>query len=175
MNKIVQTEFVKENKNLQRAEIMGGNWIDAGCGQGAYTIPLAMIADSVLAIDKNTSPLKSLEKRIIGLGLTNINIKKDDLQNIENYKRKNVQGILFAFSLHYQQNIDFILQILEKKQEEKNFKIVIIEYTREKPIFWVPYPYPPEIVQKLFEERKKYKTTVKFRNDRYYILEITKS
>ena len=175
MNKIIPTEFVKENKNLQKAEIMGGNWIDAGCGQGAYTIPLAMIADSVLAIDKNPGPLKSLEKRILGLGLTNIQIKEDDLQNIEIYKRKNVQGILFAFSLHYQHNIDFILQILENKKEEKNFKIVIIEYTREKPIFWVPYPYPPEVVKKLFEERKNYIATVKFRNERYYILEIMKN
>ena len=41
----------KELMNLQKTEISEGRWIDAGCGQGAYTVPLSTIVDSVLLIE----------------------------------------------------------------------------------------------------------------------------
>ncbi len=53
-------DYERELRNLEKAGINGGTWIDAGCGQGAYTIPLAMLVDVVIAIDQNSGHLNNL-------------------------------------------------------------------------------------------------------------------
>ena len=45
---------------LKRCDIQGGLWIDAGCGNGTFTFPLATLADQVIAIDKNPNNLSYL-------------------------------------------------------------------------------------------------------------------
>ena len=73
--------FEKEYENLKKCNIEGGTWIDAGSGQGAYTIPLAVLVSDVIAIDKNKKSLKTLEERVEKLGIENIIIKFGDIQD----------------------------------------------------------------------------------------------
>ena len=161
----------KEYTNLLKAGIKGGYWIDAGCGHGAYTIPLAKLVDKVLAIDINRSNLNYLEKRMERETIATIELQEADLQDIDVYRKKDIQGVLFAFSLHYQPDISFLQEILKEKESKTNFKMVIIEYTRATPVYWVPHPYPEEkIIDKLTASSKKIQ--MKFKNDKYYILVI---
>ena len=74
--------FEKEKQNLLKAKIDEGEWIDAGCGQGAYTIPLATIVTKVLGLDKNEGNLERLERRIKENRIDNIRLKKGDLADI---------------------------------------------------------------------------------------------
>ena len=60
-------DYERELRNLKKAGINGGTWIDAGCGQGAYTIPLAMLVDVVIAIDQNSGHLNKLDKNLKNL------------------------------------------------------------------------------------------------------------
>lgn len=160
--------FGKEYENLIIAGINGGRWIDAGAGRGAYTLPLAQLVDEVLAIDINKGNTNRLKEMIKQLELSNIFVREGDLTDIENYKEK-IQGVLFAFSLHYQTDITFLKELLKEKKSKESFKVVIIEYIRIKPVSWVPHPYPPK---KLLIELSsmQQKAEIKFRNDRYYIL-----
>ena len=68
----------KELLNLKRTEISEGRWIDAGCGQGAYTMPLSTIVDSVLAIDRNPSNIKHLQNRLKRKGIKNVEFLQID-------------------------------------------------------------------------------------------------
>ena len=161
--------FNKEYENLTTAGITGGYWIDAGCGRGAYTIPLSKLVDKVLALDLNTANLLQLQKKIEQEQIANIRLKQGDLRDRDEYKDKKLQGVLFAFSIHYQTNIEFLKELLKEKESQKGFKLVIIEYTRTTPVYWVPHPYPVEkILSKLSNIQQK--AEIKFKNNRYYIL-----
>jgi ubiquinone/menaquinone biosynthesis C-methylase UbiE len=132
-------EYSKSSENLLRTKISGGFWVDAGCGTGAYTIPLSSMADSVLAIDKNKSSLNYLENILITEKISNVSISQADFTNLDLSRHQNLSGILFAFSLHYQPNLQFLDQIFDQIKR-LNFKIVIIEYTRRIPVPWVHIP-----------------------------------
>lgn len=166
--------YDKEYDNLNKCTIEGGTWIDAGSGQGAYTIPLAVLTTKVIAVDRNESSLKRLEERAKRLRVENIKIKKGDIQDLNLYKEGDIKGVVYAFSLHYQKNINFIGELLEQKEEKKDFKIVIIEYMRTTPVPWVPEPCPPERVLQVLRTKRNYEAIEKFRNNRYYIMEIKK-
>lgn len=164
----------KEFQNLQKANISGGTWIDAGCGQGAYTIPLSGLVDSVLAIDQNNSNLRILQNKINRFHVTNVTIKQGNFKDLKLYEEGYFNRILFTFSLHYSKDLGFLQEILKLKKKQDNFKIVIIEYTRTIPVPWVPYPCPlPKIVQ-LISELDDYESNIKYQNNRYYIVEIKK-
>ena len=50
-------------KQLKRCGISGEVWIDAGCGNGTFTFPLASIIDKVIALDTNKHNLSYLESK----------------------------------------------------------------------------------------------------------------
>ena len=164
--------YNKELQNLMKADISGGTWIDAGCGQGAYTIPLSSIVDSVLAIDQNSSNLRSLQNKLIRLHITNITTKQADFKDLNLYESGVFNNILFTFSLHYTRDISFIQDMLRLKKDQSEFKIIIIEYTRTTPVPWVPFPCPLEKIAQLVAESEDYKIENKYQNNRYYIAEI---
>ncbi|MFW9928608.1 MAG: hypothetical protein ACFFD1_04380, partial [Candidatus Thorarchaeota archaeon] len=56
--------YEKENINIQRIQIKDGLWIDAGCGSGAYTIPLSFYANSVIAIDKDRNEVDLIRDQV---------------------------------------------------------------------------------------------------------------
>ena len=161
--------FEKEKQNLLKAKIDEGEWIDAGCGQGAYTIPLATIVTKVLGLDKNEGNLERLERRIKENRIDNIRLKKGDLADISEYRYDSLRGVLFAFSLHYQKSLEFLLDIFQEKKEQEGFKIVIIEYVRRTPVPWVPHPCPPEKLEQILKQSAVFKMNIVFQNERYYI------
>ena len=110
---------------LKRCDIQGGLWIDAGCGNGTFTFPLATLADQVIAIDKNPN---------------NLIPQQVDFNNSKWYEQL-VDGILFGFSLHYHP-IHQIALSHAFNQLKKGRTIIIIEYASETPVSWVPYPLP---------------------------------
>lgn len=165
--------YERELQNLQRAEIKNGFWIDAGCGQGAYTIPLALLVDKVLAIDRDSSNLDRLEKKINEMNIQNITIENADFTRNMLKQAKEIDGILFAFSLHYQKNLVFLEEILKEKEEKMDFKIVILEYERTIPVPWVPHPYPIGKIRELVKRNGIFNLEIIFQNNRYYIGKLT--
>ena len=109
---------------LKRCDIQGGLWIDAGCGNGTFTFPLATLADQVIAIDKNPNNLSYLKSKI--LTEKNIIPQQVDFNNSKWYEQL-VDGILFGFSLHYHP-IHQIALSHAFNQLKKGRTIIIIEY-----------------------------------------------
>ena len=161
--------YEKEKENLLKAEIKKGHWIDAGCGHGAYSIPLSQLVDFVTAIDINRKALEHLQKVINKSHISNINLIQGDIRELDNYKLIDIEGILFAFSLHYQKDLEFLLNLITKIGN-KQLRIVIIEYTRTTPVSWVPYPYPPQKLMNLLNKNDSLELGLRFQNNRYYIL-----
>ena len=159
---------------MRRGKIRDGTWIDAGCGQGAYTIPLATQVEKVYAIDQNKKAIQVLNSRLQQLEITNVECTQASFNDIRQITEKNCQGVLFAFSLHYQENIEFLTEILQEKETQEHFKIVIIEYMRTEPVYWVPNPCPPEKVINKIPKNGSYRLEINYQNDRYYILTMYK-
>ena len=83
---------------LKKCKIQGGIWIDAGCGNGTYTIPLSTLVSEVIALDKNKNNLSYLESKMTSK--MNIRTQHFDFSKPSWYSSV-VDGILFGFSLHY--------------------------------------------------------------------------
>jgi ubiquinone/menaquinone biosynthesis C-methylase UbiE len=125
---------------LKRCDIRGGLWIDAGCGNGTFTFPLATFTDRVIAIDKNSNNLNYLNSKISTQ--KNIFTQQADFNN-PNWYSQLVDGILFGFSLHYHPIHQIALEHTFSQLKEGG-TIIIIEYASETPVSWVPYPLPKE-------------------------------
>ena len=123
-------------KQLQKCDISGKLWIDAGCGNGTFTFPLASIVSEVIALDTNKHNLSYLERKIPSE--VNIKTKLFDFNNPFWYEVP-VDGILFGFSLHYDPIHEKALKnaYLQLKPEGQ---LVIFEYSSENSVPWVPYP-----------------------------------
>jgi len=131
-------KFPKIVKQLERCDIRGNIWIDAGCGNGTFTFPLATIVFMVIALDTNKHNLSYLKSK--SSPELNIKTKLFDFNNPSWYKSP-VDGILFGFSLHDNP--------IHKKSLENAYlqlksggRLVVFEYSSEKSVPWVPYPLP---------------------------------
>ena len=138
-------KFKQITEQLRQCEIRGGVWIDAGCGNGTYTFPLATLASQVIALDKNSNNLSFLDSKI-SLE-TNISTQQFDFSNPSWYKNS-VDGILFGFSLHYDPVHTTALKHAYQ-QLKQGGKLVVIEYSSEKSVPWVPYPLPLKKLNKI--------------------------
>jgi ubiquinone/menaquinone biosynthesis C-methylase UbiE len=167
-------------EQLRLCKIKGGVWIDAGCGTGTYTIPLATLASRVIAFDKDSRDIEFLKKQLTSL----TNIKPMLLDFNKSSFNEQVDGILFAFSLHYNKDPKKALTNAFN-HIKKGGRILVIEYSRKKPVSWVPFPQPKEklinalnnigfrnnkILQELGSSRKTY-----FWDNASYILQGEKT
>jgi ubiquinone/menaquinone biosynthesis C-methylase UbiE len=125
-------------ERLKHCEIEGGVWIDAGCGNGTYTFPLATLVSQVIALDRNKNNLSYLESKISTQ--TNIITQQFDFHQPSWYEYL-VDGIFFGFSLHYDPIHENALEHAYQQLKEGG-KLVIIEYSSTKSVPWVPYPIP---------------------------------
>ncbi len=133
---------------LKKCRIEGGFWIDAGCGNGTFTFPLATLADRVLAIDKNKDNLSYLNSKIS----TETNIFTQQVNfNKPKWYDQLVDGIFFGFSLHYHPVHKIALENAFN-QLKTGGNIIIFEYASKKPVSWVPYPLPVEELTSIFSE-----------------------
>ena len=131
-------KYSKIVKQLERCDIRGKVWIDAGCGNGTFTFPLASMVSKVIALDTNKHNLSYLESK--KSPKMAIMTKSIDFNNPSWYK-DSVDGILFGFSLHYNSVHKNALKNAYL-QLKPGGKLVVFEYSSEKPVSWVPYPLP---------------------------------
>jgi ubiquinone/menaquinone biosynthesis C-methylase UbiE len=140
-------KFEEIVNQLRKCKIQGGIWIDAGCGNGTYTIPLATLVSEVIALDKNKNNLSYLESKITSK--MNIRTQHFDFSKPSWYSSF-VDGILFGFSLHYDPKHRTALEHAYQ-QLKPGGKLVVIEYSSEKAVSWVPYPLPMEKLIKILK------------------------
>jgi ubiquinone/menaquinone biosynthesis C-methylase UbiE len=129
-------EFQQIVKMLKKCNIKGGTWIDAGCGNGTFTFPLATLTDNTIAIDKNKNNLSYLKSKLSSE--TNIFTQQADF-NEPNWYNQLVDGIFFGFSLHYHP-VHKIALINAFNQLKEGGIVIIFEYDSKTPVSWVPYP-----------------------------------
>jgi ubiquinone/menaquinone biosynthesis C-methylase UbiE len=131
-------KFSQIINQLERCDIRGKVWIDAGCGNGTFTFPLASMVSKIIALDTNKHNLSYLESRISSEMA--IETKLFDF-NIPSWYKTPVDGILFGFSLHDNPNHKKALENAYFQLKEKG-KLVVFEYSSDKSVFWVPHPLP---------------------------------
>jgi len=116
----------------------GQIWADLGAGTGLFTKALSTLVpdgSTIYAIDLDAKSLES-----IAIPTRDVSIKKialnfvNDALNIEP-----LDGILMANALHFVSDKPSFLKKVKLSLKSKA-KIIIIEYDREKPNTWVPYP-----------------------------------
>ena len=164
-------KYLKASKNLEFINFNGGTWIDAGCGEGAYSIPLSFFVERVIAVDENVNSLNRLKKILTTSKINNITVKNFNFNNNLKTLGDNFFGILFAFSLHYQQEISHLLEESLELIKKHKGKIIIIEYERQIPVPWVPFPWNYEKVRNEIFDTGFLESELIFSNDRYFILE----
>ncbi|MHA2363051.1 MAG: class I SAM-dependent methyltransferase [Candidatus Hodarchaeales archaeon] len=148
--------------NFTKKEI----WIDAGCGDGTYTLPLASLVSYVIAIDKNHHYIDKLKKNT---NLTNINFIIRDFYKEKLYHSM-VDGVLFAFSLHYNKKPLIALENAVNNLKDPLGSIIIIDYTSKIPKPWVPYPITKNSAEQVLMKTGIKKIKIIFDNRRFYIL-----
>lgn len=153
-------------KQLQLSGISKGIWVDAGCGRGTYTFPLATLASQVIAIDKNPYNISFLKAQLPPI--TNIEIYEKDF-NQETFFHELVDGVLFGFSLHYEPTPIIALQNAFN-QLKNNGTIIIFEYIREEPLPWVPFPIPKFKLNKMLKKIGFNQIETILQDSRFYIV-----
>ena len=151
---------------MQLCGISKGIWIDAGCGRGTYTFPLATLASLVIAIDSNPYDISFLKSRLPKT--TNIIACEKDFTKDQLYLYL-VDGVLFGFSLHYEPNPAKAI-INAFNHLKLNGEIIIFEYTHEKPLPWVPFPMPCKKLTLLLGKIGFNEIETIMHNSRFYII-----
>ncbi|MFW9904094.1 MAG: class I SAM-dependent methyltransferase [Candidatus Thorarchaeota archaeon] len=161
-----ESKFKRIQEQLQLCGISRGVWIDAGCGRGTYTFPLATLTSLVIAIDNNplnTSFLKAQLPHPTNIIVNQKDFTKDKLHS------NLVDGILFGFSLHYQPNPRKAIRNAFNYLKPRG-RVVIFEYTREDPLPWVPFPVPKKKLILLLKKTGFNEIETKFDDSRFYII-----
>lgn len=158
---------------LKLCKINGGIYIDAGCGTGSYTFPLSTMVDKVIAIDKSSSTISRLKN---SYNEDEIEFYKKDFETDELYHNK-VDGVLFAFSLHYLENPLIALKNALFNLKKLQGCIIIIEYVRRDPVPWIPIPFPISKLEAILSilDEIKLNSELIFLNSKYYIMKIAYS
>ena len=117
------------------------NWADLGCGSGLFTQALAQLLPTgsvIHAVDTDQKALGHLPQPE-GIQL---------IPHAFNFTREiwpfdALDGVLMANSLHYVADKRAFIQQIQPYLQTTHL-LIIIEYEREKPNPWVPYPitYP---------------------------------
>ena len=122
-------------------------WADLGAGTGLFTRALATLlpdGSSIYAIDRDAKALRG-----IAVPSRDVSIKKIALDFvIDALDIEGLDGILMANALHFVSDKPSFLKKM-KQSLKPTAKIIIIEYDRENPNTWVPYPISYEGLGKL--------------------------
>ena len=144
----MKSNYGKIEHDLLQVGPLEGIWIDAGCGNGTYTIPLANFVSEVIAIDQNKNNLLYLKSLLSQE--KNIIIQQHDF-NEPNWYDEVVDGIIFGFSLHETSRHKQVLTHAYN-QLKTNGKLIVIDYSSDIAVPWVPYPIPLSKLTNLLEE-----------------------
>ncbi|MFW9780178.1 MAG: class I SAM-dependent methyltransferase [Candidatus Heimdallarchaeota archaeon] len=146
-------------------------WVDAGCGTGTFTFPMSTLVNKVIAVDQSVSRITHLRKSLP----SNANIIPlvSDF-NHDRYTIDPVDGILFGFSLHYQQNPLIALKNAYNQIRPAG-SVVVFEYCRKTPLPWVPHPIPAGRGKALLADCGFISNEMIFQNKRFYIIKGIKN
>jgi len=78
----------------------GGEAVDLCCGDGLFTVPLARIARSVVAIDLDPTMIHRAQARIVAAGIMNCEFITGDAYAIAELVRHPVDFVLIANTFH---------------------------------------------------------------------------
>lgn len=123
----------------------GERWADLGCGDGAFTLPLAELLGSrgsILAVDRDPDALDKLQdafRRLNGRDVARVERRLGDLASLPDLPR--LDGVVLGNVLHY---VVQPARILAKVNDalRPDGRIVLIEYDRADRNPWVPHPIP---------------------------------
>jgi ubiquinone/menaquinone biosynthesis C-methylase UbiE len=112
-------------------------WADLGAGDGFFTRALASLipnGSTVVAVDKNSSSLKSIQDSFRQVKIAAYHGDFTSLTWGENFS-----GVLMANALHYvRAQTDFLTKLKVKLSDSG--RILVVEYERTQANPWVPYP-----------------------------------
>lgn len=160
------SKFKSIRKQLQQCGISKGVWIDAGCGRGTYTLPLATFASLVIAIDNNPYDISFLKAQLPQQ--TNIIVSKKDFTK-DRLFHDLVDGVLFGFSLHFEPTPIKALQNAFNHLKP-NSSIIIFEYTRDESLPWVPFPIPEKKLINSLEKIGFQELEIIIQKPRFYVI-----
>ncbi len=115
------------------------HWADLGAGSGLFTRALASLltaGSTVTAVDRDESSLRSIVWHEKNVSLTT---RTADFTNTN--LPTALDGVLMANSLHYVKNTGRFLQSLALHLAPSG-RLLVVEYDRNVPNPWVPYPVP---------------------------------
>ena len=123
------------------------SWCDLGCGSGTFTIALTQLLSSgstIHAIDLDPRALGEIPDQYHGVAVQKV---LGDMRS-PSLNLPSVDGILMANSLHFIQDQHRLLRRILSVTS----CFVIVEYERNKPSPWGPYPVGFERLCQLFSE-----------------------
>jgi len=103
-------------KNLEEILLLLGSFrnkkiLDAGCGGGFYSIPIAMLSDQIYSLDISPKNLEVLRRR--AKGLSNVYINRGDIENLP-YKSDFFDWILLLGVLEHLPNTKKAVEELQR-------------------------------------------------------------
>src|SRR5215211_1067086 len=123
-----------------------GAWADLGAGTGTFTIALARVLQpesTVYAFDTDGNAFAPLRASIPRDAARIITVRADfsDTFSMPSLGDSQLDGILFANSLHFVEEVDVLLRRLVERVRLGG-QVILIEYDRRAASRWVPYPIP---------------------------------
>ena len=120
-----------------------GTWADLGCGDGVFTkalVELLAKGGRVYAVDRDPRAIAALRKRLPN-SPNLVPVVADFTRPFElpGLEQRQLDGILFANSLHYVRDVEAVLGRLVAMVASGG-RVVVIEYDRRAANPWVPYP-----------------------------------
>jgi ubiquinone/menaquinone biosynthesis C-methylase UbiE len=121
-------------------------WADLGAGEGTFTRALAELLGPncrIYAVDRDARAVAALERWVATAKANVIPVSADFTRPFElpALAEPQLDGMLFANSLHFVRNADVVLARLATWVRPAG-RVAFVEYDRRGPNRWVPYPIP---------------------------------
>lgn len=130
----------------------GEHWADLGCGEGAFTLPLAKVLGSrgsIIAIDRDPDALDKLQNalhKLDGRDVARIDRRLGEITSLPDLPR--LDGVVLGNALHYVAQPAPVLARVNDALRPGG-RIVLIEYDRADRNPWIPHPIPVSVLSAL--------------------------
>jgi SAM-dependent methyltransferase len=144
-------DLARETLLAAGAPRSGESWLDGGCGDGAFSLPLLRRISGggfLLAIDRDPHAISALRTSLDALcdDSLRFELRVGDVENPGSLPP--LDGILLANVLHYLPDPGPALGKLASSLKAGG-RILLIEYDRADANPWVPYPLPTRSLEAL--------------------------
>lgn len=125
----------------------GGTWADFGAGDGVFTRALVELlggGSRIYAVDRDAHALTAIERWAVASTHDVVTVTADFTRRVKlpDLGDEQLDGILFANSLHFVRDADAVLGRLVEAVK-RGGRVVLVEYDRRTASRWVPYPLSP--------------------------------